>query len=51
VFYTNSIDSFNNGLIANSFTEFINKLFEIKYDGKGNFVRRYQDGTVTVTPE
>jgi hypothetical protein len=38
-------------LIANSFTEFVNKLFEIKADGKGNFIRRYQDGTVTVTPE
>jgi len=38
-------------LIANSFTEFINKLFERKADGKGNYIRRYQDGTVTVTPE
>ena len=37
-------------LVANSFTEFINKLFEREYDGKGNFIRRYQDGTVTVTP-
>jgi hypothetical protein len=37
-------------LAANSFTEFINGLFQIEYDGKGNFIRWYQDGTVTVTP-
>ena len=38
-------------LIANSFTDFINGLFERKADGKGNFIRKYQDGRVTITPD
>jgi hypothetical protein len=38
-------------LAANSFTEFINGLFQREYDGNGNFIRRYQDGTVTITAD
>ncbi len=38
-------------LIANSFTDFINSLFERRVDDKGNFIRKYQDGRVTVTAE
>ena len=38
-------------LIANSFTDFINGLFEMEVDDNGKIVRRYPDGTVTITAE
>jgi hypothetical protein len=38
-------------LIANSFTDFINGLFEREVDDNGKFVIRYPDGTVTITAE
>ena len=38
-------------LIANSFTDFINGLYEMEADGKGNYIRTYPDGTVTITPD
>ena len=38
-------------LISNSFTDFINGLYSGEYDGKGNFIRKYQDGKITVTAE
>jgi hypothetical protein len=38
-------------LAANSFSEFINGMFQIEIDDeKRNVIKRYQDGTVTITP-
>lgn len=37
-------------LIADSFTDFINKLYEFDIDDDGNEIVRYQDGAVIITP-
>lgn len=37
-------------LIANSWADFITGLYEYDIDGTGNVIRRFQDGTVTITP-
>jgi hypothetical protein len=38
-------------LIANSFSDFINGLYEVDYDENDNEIRKYQDGTIKIVPE